>query len=236
MEATLPITAGLITSMLHVISGPDHLAAVTPFAIESKKKAWKIGLSWSMGHLAGMMAIGLLFTAFGELIPIEAISAYSEQLVGIVLVGVGVAAIFKIFRKKKDHSHLHVHSENAPLIHSHEHDHSREQTHRHVHPKNLKQSNKASFSIGLLHGFAGIAHFLLFLPILGFETRSESITYIAGFGFGIIIAMVAYAIVVGQIAAIARNGHNEVFFKGIRLAGGLFAVIVGVYWFFAASA
>ena len=235
MEATLPITAGLITSMLHVISGPDHLAAVTPFAIESKKKAWKIGLSWSMGHLAGMMAIGLLFTAFGNLIPIESISEYSEQIVGLVLVGVCVAAIYKIFRRKKEHTHLHVHSENEPLIHSHEHDHSHEHSHRHVHPKTLKQSNSASFSIGLLHGFAGIAHFLLFLPILGFETRSESVTYITGFGFGIIIAMVAYAVVIGQIAALARNGHNDLFFKGIRLAGGLFAIIVGIYWFFASS-
>ncbi|MBT8321584.1 MAG: hypothetical protein KJO90_07945, partial [Eudoraea sp.] len=135
MEATLPITAGLITSMLHVISGPDHLAAVTPFAIESKKKAWKIGLSWSMGHLAGMMLIGMLITAFGDLIPVEGISDYSEQLVGLVLVGVGVAAIYKIFRVKKDHKHLHVHSENEPLIHSHEHDHTHESSHKHVHPK-----------------------------------------------------------------------------------------------------
>ena len=236
MDFTLPLTAGLIASMLHVISGPDHLAAVTPFAIESKKKAWKIGLSWSMGHLAGMIAIGMLITAFGEIIPVEEISNYSEQLVGLVLVGVGVVAIYKIFRTKKDHKHLHVHSENEPIIHSHPHDHSHEKSHRHVHPKNLKQSNKASFSIGLLHGFAGIAHFLLFLPVLGFETRSESLTYITGFGFGIIIAMVAYAIVIGQIAALSRNGHNDMFFKGIRLAGGLFAIVVGVYWFFATSA
>ena len=235
MDFSLPLIAGLIASMLHVISGPDHLAAVTPFAIESKKKAWKIGLSWSMGHLAGMIAIGGLITAFGEIIPVEKISEYSEQLVGLVLVGVGVVALYKIFRSKKGHTHLHVHSENEPLIHSHPHDHSHEKSHRHVHPENLKQSNSASFSIGLLHGFAGIAHFLLFLPVLGFETRSESITYITGFGFGIIIAMVAYAVVIGQIAALSRNGHNDLFFKGIRLAGGLFAIIVGVYWFFASS-
>ena len=74
MDVTLPVTAGLITSMLHVISGPDHLAAVAPFAIESKKKAWKIGLSWSMGQLLGMLAIGMLITAFGELIPVDKIS------------------------------------------------------------------------------------------------------------------------------------------------------------------
>ena len=44
MELAFPLFAGIIAAMLHVISGPDHLAAVTPFAIESKRKAWKIGL------------------------------------------------------------------------------------------------------------------------------------------------------------------------------------------------
>ena len=44
MELSFPLFAGIIAAVLHVISGPDHLAAVTPFAIESKKKAWKVGL------------------------------------------------------------------------------------------------------------------------------------------------------------------------------------------------
>jgi len=42
----IPILAGLIMSMIHVISGPDHLAAVTPLSIDSKKKSWSIGFSW----------------------------------------------------------------------------------------------------------------------------------------------------------------------------------------------
>ena len=58
MELTFPLFAGIIAAMLHVISGPDHLAAVTPFAIESKKKAWKVGLFWGIGHLLGMLSIG----------------------------------------------------------------------------------------------------------------------------------------------------------------------------------
>ena len=32
------LTAGLLASILHVITGPDHLAAVLPFAIETKRK------------------------------------------------------------------------------------------------------------------------------------------------------------------------------------------------------
>jgi len=235
MDFTFPFIAGLIASMLHVITGPDHLAAVTPFAIESKKKAWKIGLSWGIGHLVGMMSIGFLFTIFKELIPIEGISNYSEQLVGFVLIGIGIWAFYKIFKKNNVHKHLHVHSENAPIIHKHEHEHAHENSHRHIHVKTLKQSNFASFSIGFLHGLAGIAHFLLFIPVLGFEKQTDSILYVSGFGIGILLAMTIFAFVIGKISSLAKNGHNEMFFKGIRFAGGLFAIVIGIYWIFSVS-
>ena len=216
--------------MLHVITGPDHLAAVTPFAIESKRKAWKIGLMWGIGHLVGMLGIGVLFTLFKEFIPLEEISLYSEQLVGVVLLGIGVWVLFKIFRKKKHHRHLHLHTENNPVLHSHEHYHEKDKTHRHSHNKHLKQNNFASFSIGILHGFAGIAHFLLFLPVFAFDTRFDSLSYVLGFGMGILVAMTTYAFIIGKLSSISKNAHNEVFFNGIRLAGGMFAVVIGVYW------
>ena len=232
MNITFPLVAGLIASILHVITGPDHLAAVTPFAIETKKKAWKIGLFWGFGHLLGMILIGILFTIFKEYIPVDKISNYSEQLVGFVLIGIGVWAFYKIFNADKKHKHLHVHIEKNPIIHAHKHEHSHEKTHQHTHSKTLKQSNFASFSIGFLHGLAGIAHFLLFIPILSFDTQTDSILYVVGFGMGIIIAMTTFAFVMGKISSKVKNGHNEVFFKGIRLAGGLFAIIIGFYWVF----
>lgn len=232
METTFPLAAGLIASILHVIAGPDHLAAVAPFAIESKRKAWKIGLFWGIGHLVGMIAIGLLFALFKEIIPVDAISQYSEQLVGIVLVGIGIWSFYRIFKKKKKHKHLHVHAEDAPVIHSHEHQHDHNSTHHHKHPEKLKQNNLASFSIGILHGLAGISHFLLFLPVLGFETQSDSMAYIIGFALGIVVAMVTFAFVIGKISSLVKNGHNEIFFNGIRFAGGLFALVIGIYWIF----
>ena len=226
----LSLTAGLLASILHVITGPDHLAAVLPFAIESKKKAWKIGLAWGIGHLLGMITIGLLFVLFKELIPIKKISEHSEQVVGIVLIGIGSWAIYKIFKKQEHHKHLHIHSENAPIIHKHTHDHTHETAHEHKHPKTLKQSYVASFSIGILHGLAGIAHFLLFLPILAFESQIDSILYIVGFALGIILAMTIFTFVIGKIASSKKSGHNELFFNGMRLSGGLFAIIIGAYW------
>jgi ABC-type nickel/cobalt efflux system permease component RcnA len=229
-----PFFAALIASILHVLAGPDHLAAVTPFAIESKRRAWKVGLFWGLGHLTGMVCIGILFYFFREFIPIEKISAYSEQLVGFVLIVIGIVSLYKIFFEKKNHKHLHLHAQN-PVIHGHEHQHQIGHEHHHTHKKEQKQSNFTSFSIGVLHGLAGIAHFILFLPVLGFENQLDAVEYLFGFAFGIIVAMVSYAFVIGRVSMLDRTGHNDLFFNGIRLAGGLFAIIIGLYWIFYAG-
>ena len=227
-----PIYAGIIAAIFHVITGPDHLAAVTPFAVESKKKAWKVGLFWGLGHLFGMSLIGVLFIFFEEYIPIEKISNYSEQLVGFVLIFIGVWAFYQVFHKKNKHQHLHVHSENAPVVHKHSHLHDQNEVHHHEHGKKIKNSYFTSFSVGILHGLAGVAHFILFLPILGLDSTNAGIQYIIGFALGTVIAMTTYAFVIGKIASLAKKEHNEDFFNGVRLAGGLFAIIIGIYWMF----
>jgi ABC-type nickel/cobalt efflux system permease component RcnA len=127
----LPFFAGIAASVLHVVSGPDHLAAVTPLAIETRRKVWKIGLFWGFGHLLGMLLIGVLFLLFKEYIPVEKISEHSEQLVGIVLIAVGLWALFSIFYKSKNHKHPHVHDGEELYIHVHEHEHDKSET-KHV--------------------------------------------------------------------------------------------------------
>ncbi len=232
MINSFPFIAALIASILHVITGPDHLAAVVPFAIESKKKAWKIGLFWGIGHLLGMLLIGVLFLIFRELIPVETISQYSEQLVGLVLIFIGVWSFYKLFKQERNHEHLHVHANDDLTIHKHEHDHHEQSNHAHHH-EGIKQSNFASLSVGFLHGLAGIAHFLLFIPVASFDSKMDSSFYLIGFAAGIIIAMTVFALMIGKLSSYVKGEHNDALFKGIRFAGGLFAIIIGFYWFFA---
>lgn len=210
---TIPIIAGTLASILHVISGPDHLAAVTPLAISSQQKGWKIGLVWGFGHLIGMLCIGVLFILFKELIPIEAISGYSEQLVAIILIAVGLWAIYQLFFRDKKHTHI-TESITTQEV------------------KTLKQNVISSFSIGILHGLAGVAHFILLLPALALETRAESVQYILGFAVGTVVAMTVYSYVLGSIATFSKRANSPSVFKAIRFAGGLFAIVIGIYWLY----
>lgn len=226
-----PFLAGFTASMLHVVSGPDHLAAVTPLATETRRKVWRIGIFWGVGHLTGMLAIGSLFLLFKEFVPVETISTHSEQLVGIVLVGVGVWALFRIFRKGKGHKHPHVHGGETLYIHVNAHGDT-DLMHEHPYDKTLNQNSWSSFAIGVLHGLAGIAHFLLLMPVLGFENQAQGAFYIAGFALGTLVAMAIYAHVLGQLSKISEKMGNPNLSQGIRIVGGFFAIVVGVYWLY----
>jgi len=227
---SFPLIAGTLAALAHVLSGPDHLAAVMPLAVENNKKSWRIGFGWALGHITGMLVIGALFILFKQWLPVEAISAHSEALVGFVLIFIGLWAFYRIYKPQHHHSHVHIHSEDKPYIHSHDHEHNADGVHQHQHESKSRSGVVSAYLVGTLHGLAGISHFLIFLPALGLETTSESVNYLIGFGIGTIIAMTLFAFVIGKTAEKTRLGHNNLFFKGLRLAAGSFAIIIGIFW------
>ena len=77
--------AGLAAGLLHVFSGPDHLAAIAPLAADGDRGQWKAGLQWGIGHTSGVLLIALLLLLLREQLPLELISAYSERIVGCAL-------------------------------------------------------------------------------------------------------------------------------------------------------
>jgi hypothetical protein len=102
MPAMLAATlAGLTAGLIHVLSGPDHLAAVAPLA-GGRGRAWRAGFLWGLGHSGGVLAVGLLALALRGALPIDALSSWSEPLVGIGLWG------FARVLRGPIHSHLHV--------------------------------------------------------------------------------------------------------------------------------
>ena len=87
--------AGLAAGLLHVFSGPDHLAAVAPLAADGDRQNWKTGLQWGFGHTAGVVLIASLLLLLREQLPLDLISSYSERIVGVALIAVGAWGIWK---------------------------------------------------------------------------------------------------------------------------------------------
>lgn len=223
MFATL---AGLTSGLVHVLAGPDHLAAVAPLAADESRPHWKAGMLWGVGHTAGVCLIGLLLLGFRELLPIDAISAWSERIVGVALILVGVWG-FRNARRLEVHRHgdgaVHAHV-RGDLTDARAHAHQHREPHLHGHAL-----TRASFGMGTLHGLAGSSHLFGVLPALALPTAVEAGSYLAGFGLGAILAMTAFAALVG--AASSRVSHrSRVAYRGLVYACAGAAVAVGGFW------
>ena len=97
---------GVGAGLLHVFSGPDHLAAVAPLAADADRSHWRAGLQWGIGHTAGVLLIATLLLFVKEQLPLELISAYSERIVGVSLIAIGVWGVWKATRAViTPHSH-----------------------------------------------------------------------------------------------------------------------------------
>jgi hypothetical protein len=203
--------AGLAAGLLHVFSGPDHLAAVAPLVADDARQpalsetspgearqrrveGWRTGLEWGIGHTIGVLLIAGLLLLIREQLPLEAISAHSERLVGVALILVGGWGVWKASR-----------SGLTPHGHSHA---------------------SASFGMGALHGLAGSSHLFGVLPALAFATRLDAMLYLAGFGAGAIAGMSAFAAVMGLLSS--RLGHRHS--SGLLYASSAAALVIGGFW------
>ncbi|HAB14849.1 MAG TPA: High-affinity nickel transporter [Verrucomicrobiales bacterium] len=219
--------AGLAAGFLHVVSGPDHLAAVAPLAVRAHRGAWQTGVRWAIGHSAGVAVVGLLAVAFRGVLPVEAISSWSERLVGVLLIGIGLWSLRQAARIQI-HSHTHTHDGET---HEHVHFHAPESAsgrhpvaHSHRH---------AAFGIGTLHGLAGSSHFLGVLPALALPTTGAAVAYLLAFAVGTVVAMAGFSSALGLFSR--RTGGRRLAYRGLLQACAGAAIGIGAWWLVAAT-
>lgn len=104
------LLAGLTAGLVHVFSGPDHLAAVAPLASDRERQQWKTGLQWGVGHTTGVLVIGFLLLILKDRLPLDLISAHSERVVGVALILVGGWGVWRAMRLGLTPGHSHPHT------------------------------------------------------------------------------------------------------------------------------
>jgi ABC-type nickel/cobalt efflux system permease component RcnA len=223
---------GFIASVAHVVTGPDHLAAVTPLAIDSRKKSWMIGLTWGFGHTVGMLLIGLLFILFKELLPVDWISRQSDKVIGLLLIAIGSWAIIRTYLKHSHGNLAHAHFHTKPFFYTHIHRHSHDEstTHEHEHTGTIKQNAFTALFIGIIHGVAGFSHLFVLLPSLALPSVWDSVIYITAFAAGTILTMILFAFFLGLVAFRSVVRERQVFLKWFTFCGGFLAIFIGIVW------
>lgn len=243
---TLPlaVAAGVAAGAVHVLTGPDHLAAVLPFASAARRRAVAIGLAWGIGHSLGVLALGAIALALEGLLDPAGASLGAERLVGFLLIGLGLWTLRRA-RWVVVHAHPHAHPQahlegsgasgaggdpraprpRAPHAHAHVHigdrtvgdaDHPERGAHgRHRH---------SALAFGVVHGVAGTSHLLGVAPALMLETPA-AVGYLGAFLVGSALAMGLFAAAAGHlVGASARRMRLGL------LASGTFAIAVGGIW------
>ncbi len=220
MIATL---AGLIAGSAHVLTGPDHLAAVAPLAVARPRAAAAVGARWGLGHGLGVAILGAVGLAFRHAVDLDAWSAFAEATVGFLLIAIGVWAWRRAARVVV-HAHPHA-GGDAAEPHTHLHAHIGLDAAAHDHPDPHREHTHAPLWIGALHGAAGAGHLFGVLPALALPPVDAAL-YLGAYLIAAIASMSAFAALLGVVAR--RSGPHLL--GGLLRATSAVSIAVGGIW------
>lgn len=229
LSSVIAFLSGLLAGALHVVTGPDHVAAVAPLAVDAPHSGRTLGALWGVGHGGGVLLWMLGASLFQGLFGAEFPGAALEALVGVALLLLGSLSLRAPARP---HVHVHSHGPQAghmPVpdgrahVHLHAHcEHEASHGHDHRHDRRFRGAATA-LALGALHGSAGATHLLALLPTLGLPGMG-ALSYACGYLLAGVLAMASVGLVIARIAArIADPGR-------IRRVCAAAVIAVGAFW------
>lgn len=216
------LITGLAAGAAHVVTGPDHLAALAPIAVDRPLKAFGLGLRWGLGHGLGVVLLGGLGILARNMIDVDAISAWSEFIVGFMLVAMGAWA-FRRATRMVIHTHGHDHAGDAAAdAHAHLHVHASPEAHD---TAAHRGHSHAAFFVGMLHGAAGTGHLLGVVPSLALPP-AEAAVYLGAYFVAAVLAMGIFGGLMGRLASrFGILGMRRMMY-GVSTA----AIAIGALW------
>lgn len=207
--------------MMHALDA-DHVMAVTGLSCQKpdKKTSVLFCARWALGHGAALMLIGTLVMFLGMAIP-EHLSAYAENLVGVVLIIIGFYVMWDIVRQRA-HLHFHRHDSWPQHAHWHSHKHAKDEHHKDKH-----RHKHAPVLVGVLHGTAGSAPLLALLPLSQLSSPWLGISYLLLFGLGVFLAMLVFGGVIGQVFGWMKRWGNQAI-TSLRAGVSILSIAYGV--------
>jgi ABC-type nickel/cobalt efflux system permease component RcnA len=213
---------GLLLGLIHALDA-DHLAAVGTLVGESRglRRSSLLGASWGIGHAVSLLVAGLLVLGLRCTIP-PRLSAAAEFAVGLMLVGLGARAIWRVLREKRLHWHVEE-RDGATHVHLHAHRIPAGAPHTHAHPFPLE---RRSFLVGCLHGLAGSGPLTL-LVLSTLTSPLAGLAYLGLFGLGSAAGMTLLSGLLSLPVSYALH-RGATFARQVRIAAGAISLVLGL--------
>lgn len=95
------IGTALALGIVHVLTGPDHLSALSTLSVgKPLKTAFGLGVRWGCGHSFGLLIVAIIFFAVGQNINLDTLSYWADLFVGVFMILLGVWYILKAWRER----------------------------------------------------------------------------------------------------------------------------------------
>lgn len=206
---------GLLIGLQHALE-PDHLAAVGSLAARSRttRSLSGAGLYWGIGHAIPLLFLGGAALLAHATIP-KTFATVAEMGVGLMLVVLGARVLYRLWH---DRVHIHVHRHADGTVHAHAHSHKHGEAHE-EHP------HRASFLVGVTHGFAGSAA-LVVVAAAAAQSAWSAIGFVTVFSLGAMAGMAALGAIVSVPARLGWVPERG--FRVFHLAVGCATVALGL--------
>ena len=210
----------------------DHLAAVSTI-VSDRKSVWSaslVGGLWGVGHTISLFiaAIAVILLHF-EIS--ERVARVLEFCVALMLIGLGLNVLRKLWRGGQLHMHWHRH---GSYVHAHPHMHDEAHVHKPYpanHPTDDHTHHHLSIGprpliVGVIHGLAGSGALML-LVLSTISSPIVGMLYVLVFGLGSIGGMMLMSLLLSMpFQLTARFAQLERLTRGLA---GVFSVGLGLF-------
>jgi high-affinity nickel permease len=214
---------GFALGIRHALD-PDHLVAVSTIVSRNKSIARSsvAGAFWGVGHTASLFVCGTIVLALRLQIP-ESFVANAERAVALMLVLLGVNALWRAIRNSRLHLHFHTH-DGKSHIHFHVHQKS-SSDHDHAH---MLKIGIRPFLIGMVHGLAGSGALMLLVVAAAPSFVAGSI-YILLFGLGSIGGMLILSSLISIPFVLSARSFRAIN-HGLQYVTASMSIALGLFW------
>lgn len=236
MNIFVLLSLGLVFGLKHATE-VDHVVAVTTIVSRHRNvfRSAVVGGLWGLGHTASLLVVAAIVLSLRIAIP-EVVSAWLEFGVALMIIGLGVSALWRVLRKS---GHVHVHQHNHDGVsHTHVHFHEHETRHESAaqaqHSHNVSRVGWKPVLVGMVHGLAGSGALTL-LVLTQISSPWLGLLYVLTFGLGSIAGMLLMSGLIGLPFAIASAKLSHIH-HGLQTAAAVLSICFGILYAFSAGA